>query len=163
MFFLPVILLFPWFTFATSCSQLCVRTVMLLWPSCCDSAYFFLLLMLFFSPIPVVLIWDVHFSPHQVGAQQFLQRSWSSARPSMRSCMWIEGIPGTNIFSSEAELRLALGRKTWGCLWTKSWTPALCACSSETQLPGLHQRRCGQWVKGRDPVPLPLLQVRSHL
>lgn len=127
MIFLPPILLFSRISFATGCSQLCVRTVMLLCSSCCDSVYLFLLLMLFF-PIPVVLIWDVHFSPHQVGVQQFLQRSWSSMRPSTRSCTWIEAIPGTNIFGSENGLWLGLGRKTLGHLWTKSWIQTSTVC-----------------------------------
>ena len=43
--------------------------------------------------------------------------SWSSTRPSARSCMWVGAIPSTNTGWAEKGLRAALRRKTWGCWW----------------------------------------------
>ena len=39
--------------------------------------------------------------------------------------------------------------------WQAGHEPAMCPCSPESQsYPGLHQKKCGQWVKGGDPAPL---------
>ena len=46
--------------------------------------------------------------------------SWSSARPSARSCTWVGAIPSTNTGWTESELRAALRRRTWGCWLMRS-------------------------------------------
>ena len=39
--------------------------------------------------------------------------------------------------------------------WKRRYEPAMCACSSESQLyPGLHKKKCGQQVKVGDAPPL---------
>ena len=82
--------------------------------------------------------------------------SWSSPRPSARSCTWVGAIPSTNRGWVQNGLREAQRRRTWGCwlMRCSAWL-SLCACSPEGQLyPGLHQKKHGQQVKGGDSAPL---------
>ena len=48
--------------------------------------------------------------------------SWSSKRPSERSCIWVGPISTTNTGWVENGWRAALRRRTWEYWWMKSWT-----------------------------------------
>ena len=82
-----------------------------------------------------------------------MQTSWSSTRPSARSCTWVRAIPSINIGWA------ALRRRTEG-LRGAGWReaqhdPAMCTHSPEHQpYPGLHQKQHGQQVQGGESAPL---------
>lgn len=51
-----------------------------------------------------------------------VETSWSSTKPTVRSCTWVRAIQSTYTGQMENEMRAPVKRRTWGCWWMKSST-----------------------------------------
>jgi len=88
-----------------------------------------------------------------------IRTSWSSARPSARSCRWVEVIPSPNTGWVENGLRAALRRRTWGCQLIRSstWLSNVCSQPRRPTVSWAASREAWPAGRGRGLCPSTLL------
>ena len=88
------------------------------------------------------------------------QTSWSSTRPSARSCTWVRAIPSTNTGWVGNGLKAALSRRTLGCwlIRVSTWPGNMCL-SLQDQPKQVYDSMNKPWIKsGKMRPTLCLLQ-----